>query len=314
MKYRLVVLLGAICYGILSTIVTKAYSKGYTLGEVVGSQLMAGFILAWLLVLFMKLKEWKNRKLKSRDDSSASSPSWKQRVILMAAGVPTAITGLLYYQSLHYIPNSIAILLLFQFTWMGVLIQSVGQRRRPNGIMLLALVILLGGTLLAAGILDQGFAGFNWVGVIFGFLSAISYSIFILLNGKAVPSIHSVYRSAWMITGGMLFVFVLFPPSFLVNGELLDGLLPFGLMLGLFGAFLPPVLFAIGVPRIGEGLTGILGAAELPVAVILSAVVLHEHVSGIQWIGVLTVLLGVMLPELLKRKGGSPEISLHGES
>ncbi|WP_276358222.1 EamA family transporter [Cohnella caldifontis] len=311
MKYRLAVLFGAICYGILSTIVTKAYSKGYMLGEVVGSQLTTGFLLAWLLVLFMKWKEWKNGQTK-RDAISAPNPSWKQRVILMAAGVPTAVTGLLYYESIRYIPNSIAIILLFQFTWMGVLIQSVGQRRRPNGIMLLTLVVLLGGTLLAAGIPDQGFAGFNGVGVLFGFLSAISYSIFILLNGKAVPSIHPAYRGAWMITGGMLFVFVMFPPGFLVNGALLDGLLPYGLMLGLFGAFLPPVLFAIGVPRIGEGLTGILGAAELPVAVILSAVVLHENVSGIQWIGVLTVLLGVMLPEIIKRKGGSSEISWHG--
>ncbi|NOU98502.1 EamA family transporter, partial [Paenibacillus sp. LMG 31457] len=82
--------------------------------------------------------------------------SWRHRVILMIAGVPTAVTGLLYYQSLRYIPNSLAILLLFQFTWMGVLINSVEQRRRPNGIMLITLTVLFGGTLLAAGILDQG--------------------------------------------------------------------------------------------------------------------------------------------------------------
>jgi len=161
--------------------------------------------------------------------------------------------------------------------------------------------VLFGGTLLAAGILDQGLTEFHWMGVMFGFLSAISYTVFILLSGKAVPAVHPAYRSAWMITGGMLFVFVLFPPRFLIDGTLLDGLLPFGFMLGLFGAFLPPVLYAIGVPRIGEGLTGILGAAELPVAVMLSSVVLHEHVSAIQWIGVCLVLLGVALPELLKR-------------
>ncbi|MNW65137.1 EamA-like transporter family protein [compost metagenome] len=71
-------------------------------------------------------------------------------------------------------------------------------------------------------------------------------------------------------------------------------------MLGLFGAFIPPVLFAIGVPHIGGGMAGILGAAELPVAVLLSSFVLHEQVSGLQWTGVVLVLLGVMLPELYK--------------
>jgi len=303
MKYRFLVLLGAVCYGILSTIVTTAYGKGFTLGEVVGSQLLTGFVLAWILALFMKWKGRWNGNFKPATSSATASTkfSWKHRVILMIAGVPTAVTGLLYYQSLRYIPNSLAILLLFQFTWMGVLINSVEQRRRPNGIMLITLTVLFGGTLLAAGILDQGLSEFNWKGVMFGFLSAISYSLFIQFSGKAVPSMHPTYRSAWMITGGMLFVFLLFPPSFLFNHALLEGLLPFGVMLGLFGAFLPPVLFAIGVPRIGGGMAGILGAAELPVAVMLSSIVLHEHVSSLQWSGVLLVLLAVAFPELLKR-------------
>ncbi|NOU98878.1 EamA family transporter, partial [Paenibacillus sp. LMG 31457] len=158
MKYRILVLLGAICYGILSTIVTKAYAKGYTLGEVVGSQLLTGFVLVWALVLFMKWKgRWSgNVKPTSSSATAARKFSWRHRVILMIAGVPTAVTGLLYYQSLRYIPNSLAILLLFQFTWMGVLINSVEQKRRPNGIMLITLISLFGGTLLAAGILDQG--------------------------------------------------------------------------------------------------------------------------------------------------------------
>jgi drug/metabolite transporter (DMT)-like permease len=307
MKYSLSVLLGAVCYGILSTIVVTAYGEGYSLGEVVGSQLLTGFILVWGLVLFTKQRE--RRKARTNSDlqtSVAARLTWKQRLFLMAAGTPTAITGLLYYESLRYIPNSLAIILLFQFTWIGVLIHSVSQRKRPNGAMFLTLAILFGGTLLAAGIVEQGLARFNWIGVILGLLSAISYSLFILLSGKAVPSVHPAYRSGWMITGGMLLVFMLFPPHFLINGLLWGDLLLFGFLLGLFGAFLPPVLFAVGVPHIGEGMTGILGASELPVAVLLSSIVLHEHVSMLQWLGVALVLVGVALPELHKRIRRSP--------
>ncbi|RKN70637.1 EamA family transporter [Paenibacillus ginsengarvi] len=316
MKYKLSVLLGAACYGILSTIVTKAYGKGYTLGEVVGSQLTTGFLLAWALILYM---EWKRRRAGTGVDAQNGSstlpvkPAWRQRLILMAAGMPTAITGLLYYESLKYIPNSLAILLLFQFTWMGVLIHAIGQKRRPGGTILLTLAVLLGGTLLAAGVLEQGWSKFDWLGVLLGLASALSYTLFMLLSGKAVPSVHPAYRSAWMITGGMLLVFVLFPPSFLFSGALLNGLLPYGFMLGLFGAFLPPVLYAIGVPRIGEGLTGILGAVELPVAVLLASTVLHEAVSALQWIGVLLVLLGVALPEVLRRAGGGRPLTATGD-
>ncbi|MBB6670729.1 EamA family transporter [Cohnella nanjingensis] len=310
MKYRMAVLLGAICYGILSTIVTKAYGKGFTLGEVVGSQLATGCLLAWALVLAMAVvrrKRSKRGETRPAADQTAPRTSWKQAVLLMAAGMPTGLTGLLYYESLRYIPNSLAILLLFQFTWMGVLIDAVSRKRRPNAALLLTLAVLFGGTLLAAGILDRGLDAFRGLGVLFGFLSAVSYTAFILISGKAVPAIHPARRSAWMITGAMLFVFILFPPAFLIDGTLLGGLLPFGFMLGLFGAFLPPLLYAIGVPHIGEGLTGILGAAELPVAVLLSSVVLHERVSELQWAGVVLVLLGVALPELFRRMSrGAP--------
>ena len=95
-------------------------------------------------------------------------------------------------------------------------------------------------------------------------------------------------------------VFLLFKPEFLWNGELFSQLMLYGALLGLFGAFIPPLLFAYGVPHIGEGMAGILGAAELPVAVMLSSIVLQEHVSPLQWGGVVLVLIGVAYPELIK--------------
>ncbi|MGM0883876.1 MAG: EamA family transporter [Bacillota bacterium] len=304
MKYLLSVFLGAASYGILSTIVVLAYGKGYELGEVVGSQLLTGFVLAWGLALIMKWREKQKARVNASNHSAVNGAvaklTWKHRLLLMAAGTPTAITGLLYYESLRYIPASLAIILLFQFTWIGVLIQAVSQRKRPNGIMFFTIAVLLGGTLLAAGIMEQGTGKFNVTGVILGLLSAVSYSLFILFSGKAVPSVHPAYRSAWMITGGMLLVFILFPPLFLFNGLIWGELLLFGFLLGMFGAFIPPVLFAIGVPHIGEGMAGILGASELPVAVLLSSFVLNEHVSMLQWAGVTIVLLGIALPELKK--------------
>ena len=53
MKYLISVLLGAMSYGILSTIVVKAYEEGYVIGEVVGSQLLTGFLLFWGLAFFI---------------------------------------------------------------------------------------------------------------------------------------------------------------------------------------------------------------------------------------------------------------------
>ena len=309
MKYNLAVLLGAISYGILSTIVVKACGQGYSLGEVVGSQLLAGCMLAWGLVGGLRFMERRRSNRGDRVEAAARtetrSLTWKQRVTLMLAGMSTAITGLLYYESLRTISNSLAILLLFQFTWMGVVFQAIHTRKRPNGVTLLTLAVLFGGTLLAAGIMQEGAGHLNGRGVMFGLLSAVSYTIFIIVSGKAVPHAKATTRSAWMITGGLLLVFALFPPQFLIDGTIFGQLLLFGAMLGLFGAFLPPLLFTYGVPHIGGGMAGILGAAELPVAVSLSAIVLHEYVSPLQWLGIALVLAGVAIPELAKQAGKS---------
>jgi drug/metabolite transporter (DMT)-like permease len=308
MKYYAAVLIGAISYGILSTIVVLAYGQGYQLGEVVGSQLLTGFTLSWILALYTGFRERKNARLAGRHQYRAQPNqadqllTWKSRLLLMASGAPTVITGLAYYQSLRYIPASLAIILLFQFTWISVLMQAVAKRRRPDKVTLLTLLVLFGGTLLAAGFLEQGLGEYSVWGIALGLLAAVSYSLFILFSGKAVPAVHPAYRSAWMVTGGLILLFILFPPSFLFNGMILGQLFVFGLLLGFFGAFIPPVLFAIGVPHIGGGMAGILGASELPVAVLLSAIVLREHVSGLQWIGVIIVLIGVALPELSKHR------------
>lgn len=311
MKYLISVLVGAMSYGILSTIVVLAYGQGYKLGEVVGTQLLTGCILAWLLALYTKLRA--NRKQRGTANVTAPAKAvptrltWKHRLLLMMAGAPTVVTGLLYYQSLRYIPASLAIILLFQFTWISVLIQAVSKRQRPDKITVLTLILLFGGTLLAAGILNQGAAEFNLLGLMLGLLSAVSYSMFIIFSGKAVPSAHPAYRSAWMVTGGLVLLCILFPPTFLFNGMLWGPLLLFGFLLGLFGAFIPPLLFAIGVPHIGGGMAGILGAVELPVAVLMSSFVLQEHVSLLQWTGVVLVLLGVVLPELYKLRWGNAQ-------
>lgn len=329
MRYVLSVLLGAASYGVLSTFVVKAYEAGYSLGEVTGSQMMVGFLLSWGFAYWLRLRRKSSKNslaagtmpnssasaLKAagqkagaglaeanKAGAAATALSWKQRLILMAAGMPTAITGLLYYQSLRYIPASLAILLLFQFTWISVLVQSVRQRKRPSGIIYWTLFVLLSGTFLAAGVLEQGLGKLHLWGLLLGFLSAISYTLFIMVSGKAVPSAPPAERSKWMMAGALLLIWSIFPPQFLWNGDLVSSLLVFGIFLGLFGAFIPPLLFAYGVPHVGEGLAGILGAAELPVAVLLSSVVLHEQVSVLQWGGVLLVLLGIALPEWMKRR------------
>ncbi|WP_373045182.1 EamA family transporter [Vulgatibacter sp.] len=283
-RYVLLVTLGACSYGVLSTIVKRAYDEGFGVEQVVGSQMLFGFgIVALLAAIF------------ARGRGGARPGQW---LPLLAVGVPIGLTGVLYYSALLYVSASLAVVLLFQFTWMGVLLEAVVDRKPPAPLRIAAVGLLLAGTALASGLLEETGGTASLRGIFLGLASAVSYTAFIYGSGRVEAQVQPWLRSLVMVGGSVLLAFVVFPPRFLVDGSLPAGLWKHGLLLALFGPVLPTVCFNLGVPRIGPGLASILGAAELPIAVLLSTAILGERVGPLQWVGIAVLLVGIVLPEL----------------
>jgi drug/metabolite transporter (DMT)-like permease len=280
--YALIVLLGGSSYGILSTVVKLAYSKGFTMSQVSGGQLLMGTLLLWLIVLFTK-----KQKL-----------GLIQIGKLLVSGIPVGLTSVFYYQALQTLDASLAIVFLFQFVWIGTLLEWLIARKRPTIGKIISIIILLIGTVLSSGLLINGVIEMPLSGFIWGMLSAVTFSAFIFVSSAVGNDLPPVQKSAILSTGGLITVMVLFPPTFLLDINELVGVAPYGFFLGLFGVVLPPVLFAIGMPRVGVGLGTILAAAELPVAVIMSAFILAEQVLIIQWVGVVVILAGIYVGNL----------------
>ncbi|HEY4651103.1 MAG TPA: DMT family transporter, partial [Pontibacter sp.] len=132
----------------------------------------------------------------------------------------------------------------------------------------------------------------------FGLLAALFYTIFLMVSGAAGNNLHPATKSALLLTGACILVFSIFPPVFLVNGSLFNGLFKWGLILSVFGTVLPPLLYAYGIPRVGLGLSAILSSAELPVAVMMSSLVLQEQVVAVQWCGVALILVAIALSNI----------------
>ncbi|WP_404461214.1 EamA family transporter [Sutcliffiella horikoshii] len=277
--YALMVFLGGCSLGILSTFVKLAYGAGYSMSEVTGSQVLVGTIIIWIVSLFIQKKKL----------------HVMQTLKLVLAGIPMGLTGLLYYQSLQTLEASLAIICLFQFIWIGTLIEWIFYKKRPSSGKIVSIVILLSGSALAAGLLGESIESISWQGAIWGILSAFTFSIFIFLSGIIGKEIPAIQKSALLSTGGLLITFILFPPVFLVELPTVMGIAPYGLILGIFGVVLPPLLFSIGMPHVGPSLGTILTASELPVAVIMSAFVLSEHISMYQWAGVVLILGGIVV-------------------
>lgn len=286
LKYSLLVFLGACSYGTLSTIVKLGLADGFTIQQILGGQYFFGW--AMLLVLMLAF--------------SRVRLGFKQVGALLAAGIPMSLTGIFYGFAVAELPASLAVLLLFQFTWIGVILEAIMERKFPSKAKLVSIAVLVVGTVLAGGILEHSGGGWTTSGVVYGLLSAITFALYVFVSGKVGNQVPVLMKSFLMVSGALTVVILVFSPAFLGDGSIVNGLWKFGFPLALLGIIIPVIFFAIGVPKVGPGLGTILGAAELPAAVIVSVLVLHEQVSALRWTGIIVVLLGIAIPQLWENR------------
>lgn len=276
-KYALCVFLGGCSYGILSTFVKFAYRANLTSNQVSAGQYLFGVLIIWAIFLFTK-KE---------------AITIKQVFKLLASGIPFGLTSICYYRALRSLNASLAIIFLFQFVWIGTLFDLIFFKKRPSKQKIISIFILIIGSLLASAVLTSH-TSFSLSGMIWGILSAFTYTTGMFLSGHVEKELPPVEKSALLSTGGMLLIVILMPPTFMSQPKVLLTLAPYAFVLGLFGVALPPLLYAIGIPHVGTGLGTILSASELPVAVMMSFFVLGETISLSQWLGVVLIITAII--------------------
>jgi len=285
--YPLLIIFAASCYGILSTIIKLAIQDGYTAAEAVTSQYFVGFFIALLIFAVVR------RKI----------PKFGGGMTLLLAGLFTATTGTVYGQAIEYMPASLAVVMLFQFTWVGMLFDCISKRRLPKRIEVISLLFLFGGTILAAGIIDADLSGIPWQGWAWGMASAVSFASFVMINSRQVEGMDTETRLLFTSFFAAVAIFFFQTPEIVWNGTLFSGSLwIYGLILGLFGIVIPIYLFSIAVPKVGTAMTSILSAAELPVAVTASVILLSEALTMFQVIGIIIIVIGMTLPTIAQRR------------
>jgi drug/metabolite transporter (DMT)-like permease len=282
------VLLGASCYGLLSPFIKQAYESGFTFEQVTVHQTGVATLLLWLIAL-SRLKRWKN----------PFHGPWVKLAVIGTCGI--LLTTILYNQALERLEASIAIVLLFQFTWITILLDSLWNRRWPGKFRIAAIVVVMTGTVLAVGLLENDLTRIDSEGVVLGLLSAVTYSLFIWWTGRVDTDMDPVIKSTVMMSAGFVLVALLFG-SKAGAGQAEGAIIGWGVLFGTLGQVIPTILFNIGIPRIGSSLSALLGSMELPVAAIAAWLVLGEHLSYWKWVGIGLILIGIGIAELTPRR------------
>jgi drug/metabolite transporter (DMT)-like permease len=283
LKGVFLVAIGATTYGMLATFVKMAYSEGYTTAEVTTSQFILGIIGILLINAFQKAKH-KDKVVKA---------SKKNIFSLMLAGTSLGMTSLFYYLAVKYIPVSIGIVLLMQTVWMGVLLEMILEKKLPSKQKVIAVIIVLIGTVLATNIIHNDIQ-LDWRGIAWGVLAAASFTTTMFTANSVATEISSAQRSLYMLLGGSIIVFS-FAFATQVTPFNFEIFMKWGIILALFGTIIPPMLMTAGFPLTGIGLGSIVSALELPVSVMMAYVLLNEQVIFSQWVGIVLIILAIII-------------------
>lgn len=311
--FPLLVFIGGISFGPLSPFVKIAYTEGYSSVSMIFAQYGGGWLCLFILVAIFTLCRMLTGKKNGINDgasqrsqpSQASQPSQtsvktrlKDCLLIFACGLSIALCSSCNIFALNTISVSLAVLLLFQFIWMGVIIQCIVKRSLPSKETLISVLLLVIGTVLASGVLIAG-TGFELIGVLFGLGSALFFAIYVFLIGHVAVKIHPVYRSFLVMSMALLSILAIFGLSLAENAAQIDtGLFRYAMIIGLFGCAIPMFFFAIGTPKIPTGAATILSSSELPATIICAVIIIHESVTAFQWVGVGLVFLGIAYPYL----------------
>lgn len=301
--------LGATSYGMLATFVRMAYDENYTTAEVTSSQFIFGIIGILLINAFQR----------NRNNNTAVKPSKRKILQLMLAGTSTGLTSIFYYLAVKFdIPVSIAIVLLMQTVWMGVLLEWFLEKKAPSVVKIISVIIVLIGTALATNLINSEIK-LNPLGLFFGLLAAASFTTTMFTANRVATEISSAQRSLYMLLGGGIMVFIFALITQIIPNQsptMADALgvfstakdfnftifLKWGIILSLFGTIIPPMLLNAGFPLTGIGLGSIVSALELPVSVLMAYLILNEKVVFMQWIGIVLIIAAIVIMNLNFRK------------
>lgn len=289
--YAFLVFCAGAGYGIVTPLMKGAYAAGYTWQQMTVSQGFFGMLIFGVATLWF-LARRTPMGLDAREVG---------RMLLL--GVSNCLMVLLYSYTLTMLSAAMTLTLLFQFVWMGLAVQLVSERRGPRPAEAIAVAAVLLGTLLASGVL--GSAGeANLLGIVFGLLTAASYTVFLHFSGKVGVNSHWSARGFWICVGIMVPALP-FCPDYFTSGVLLGDLSLYGLGIGLVGQFIPVLLLGLATPHLATGIVTVMAASELPVGIIVTALALGEPVDALMAAGVVAVLAGIVVmqaPGLVRKQ------------
>jgi drug/metabolite transporter (DMT)-like permease len=278
------VLVSGVCFGFLVLFGKWAFAAGLTPGEFLCLRFLTASLLLFLWLFTM------NR----------GALRLPLKTILHCAGLGIfgyALFSSFFFYALQGLSASLTTLLLYTYPVIVSVAAWILFKERLSLVTSLALPIVSAGLCL---LIAAQFQVFATRALLFGFLSAVFYSLYILVSSRVLRGIAPLTSTFYI----MLFAGIALALLHLRGHTI--AVIPAAcwivLATAVIGTLAAMSLFLAGLQKLSSGEVSILSTAEPVTGVILAAAFLGERLLPVQWIGAALILAGMILVGRAKRK------------
>jgi drug/metabolite transporter (DMT)-like permease len=228
---------------------------------------------------------------------------WQAYAAAAIAGVVGYYLGALVdFWALELIDASIERVLLFSYPAMVLLISSVMRRQAPERRVVLAMLVTYAGIYFAMGGIDLHELRANLFGAGLVLIAALTTAIYFLIGERYVHALGSTRFAAVAMSSSAVALALHFAVfRSLDEVRALDA--HSWLLLGILGVacmFVPGLMQAEGVRRVGAQRAAIGSTVGPPTTIVLAALFLGERLNGWQLAGSAMIVVSVLLISLGK--------------
>ena len=200
-----------------------------------------------------------------------------------------------YFAAIRMMTMSEAAILLYTSPIWVVLMSALFFHERVTRRKLLALILAFGGCALVSGL---GGGVLNPLGVLVGVGSGIAYGLYSILGSVALRRYPPETVSAYTFFIAAIAVLLISRPAELVQkfaaADGLAGLILLTLATGAVTAFVPFLIYTIGLNRVQASHAAILATVEPLVATVLGILVYHEQLRTATLLGIACILGAIL--------------------
>ena len=291
----LVVFLGAVCFSSKAVIVKLAYQ--YHIDSV--SLLALRMIFSLPFFIFIALL--------SRNKEVPAVPVTAKNYALLAfyGLMGYYLASLFDFMGLQYITAGLERLILFIYPTLVVVFSWAFLGKKITKSQYVALGLTYSGVLLVLlGDVEVQTSKHLVKGGLLVFASAVTYALYLMGSGILIPKFGSVRFNSYAMSVAALGVFVHY---LLHNGaaqllQYVPAVYGYSVLMAVVATVVPSYLVVEGIRLVGAGNAAIIGSVGPISTILLAYLFLGETVSGVQIIGTVIVLSGILLITIKKEK------------